>query len=70
MELQLKQLFNMMWWCFSFRLFRAITYFYYKEECGMIQILAYRRAKKITFEEYYSIKPLIKALKKVDKTTR
>lgn len=64
MELQLKQLFNIMWWCFSFRVFRASTYFYYTENCGEIPILAYKRAKKITREEYNCIKPLIKAIDK------
>lgn len=60
MKLRINQYLNLIWFCLTLRSFKSATFFYYTQECGMIETVAYKKSIEITKQEFTkNIKPKI-----------
>lgn len=60
MKLDIKQYLYLLWLAITFRGYKLNSFYYYSENCGMAQVIAYKKALLITKIEYNAIKHLIK----------
>jgi len=60
MKLNIKQYLYLLWLAITFRGYKLNSFYYYSENCGMAQIISYKKALSVTKVEYNSFKHLIK----------